>query len=238
MTKFRLLLDKDKETAWLNKLASEGWALKSFFLGFYKFEKCEPGEYVYQIDIQDQCGKVSEDYREFMTEAGIEIVQVWGFWVILRKKASEGEFVLYTDVDSQIEHYKKILKLFKIFTIVELICFIIEVVSAANSHSYLVFGFVFLIAAIVIVFLRIIAKTKNIINELEERKTGIPVERRKGASPFLSIGLLFNSVALIAHDSISNYILLPIQICAIVLMLVGIVLTLKTSITSAVKNEE
>ncbi len=50
MIRFRLYFDKDKETAWLNEMAAQGWAVKSFFAGFFQFEACEKGEYVYQID--------------------------------------------------------------------------------------------------------------------------------------------------------------------------------------------
>ena len=78
---FKLYLDKDAETNWLNEMSEKGWAFKSFFAGFYTFEKCEEGKYAYQIDF----GEVSDEYREFMKEAGIEIVQTWGWWVILRK---------------------------------------------------------------------------------------------------------------------------------------------------------
>ena len=46
MIRFKLYYDKDKETVWLNQMASEGWALKSFFAGFYKFEPCGKGEYI------------------------------------------------------------------------------------------------------------------------------------------------------------------------------------------------
>ena len=51
MIRFRLYFDKDKETAWLNEMAAQGWAVKSFFAGFFQFEACEKGEYVYQIDL-------------------------------------------------------------------------------------------------------------------------------------------------------------------------------------------
>ena len=49
MIRFRLYYDKDKETEWLNEMAADGWALKSFFAGFYKFEPCEKGEYIRSI---------------------------------------------------------------------------------------------------------------------------------------------------------------------------------------------
>ena len=43
MVKFRLYYDKDKETEWLNQLSDGGYAMKSFFAGFYEFEPCEKG---------------------------------------------------------------------------------------------------------------------------------------------------------------------------------------------------
>ena len=106
MIRFRLYYDKDKETEWLNEMAADGWALKSFFAGFYKFEPCEKGEYIYQIDLGDELYSVSDEYRELMGELGVEIVVLWGFWIILRKRAEDGPFELYTDVDSKIEHYR------------------------------------------------------------------------------------------------------------------------------------
>ena len=47
MIRFKLYLDKDAETNWLNEMSEKGWAFKSFFAGFYTFEKCEEGRYVY-----------------------------------------------------------------------------------------------------------------------------------------------------------------------------------------------
>ena len=54
MIRFRLYFDKDKETAWLNEMSRRGWAMNGFFAGFYRFEKCDPGEYIYQIDFGDE----------------------------------------------------------------------------------------------------------------------------------------------------------------------------------------
>lgn len=54
MIRFRLYYNKDTETEWLNKMAADGWALTGFFVGFYRFEACEKGEYTYQVDLGDQ----------------------------------------------------------------------------------------------------------------------------------------------------------------------------------------
>ena len=203
-------------------MADQGWAMNGFFAGFYRFEPCEKGKYTYQIDFGNEFFSVSDDYREFMSDSDIEIIQSWGFWVFLRKLSSEGEFQLYTDVDSQIEHYKKIRNMFKAVTVIELICLFIELFSASMTNSPLLWSFVFLILAIIIAFFNITNRTNDIIHELTERKTGIEEPRSRSISIFLIIGLLLNSCVLMMKDSIPSYIVCPLQLIVIVLMLVGV----------------
>ncbi len=222
MIKFKLYFDKDKETQWLNEMANLGWAMTGFFAGFYTFERCKEGKYTYQIDFGNKFFSVSEDYREFMSEANIEIISTWGFWVILRKLTSKGEFELYSDVDSQIEHYQKIKKMFKIITIIELTCLFMEIFSATRTGSPFLWGFVFLILAFSLAFIKITLHTGDIIHELNERKTGIEEPRNRNVSAFLMIGFLLNSCALIIQDSVSIYTKRTIQILAIVFLIVGI----------------
>src|SRR5699024_5074763 len=136
MIRFRLYLDKDKETEWLNKMVSEGWALQSFFAGFYKFTPGEKGEYIYQIDLGDTLYSVSDEYRELMGELGVEIIVLWGYWIILRKRAADGPFELYTDVESKIEHYRKIRRMFKAVTILELIGLFMEIFAGMTGTDY------------------------------------------------------------------------------------------------------
>ena len=224
MTKFRLYLDKDKETAWINEMAAQGYALTGFYAGFYKFEECEPGKYTYQIDFGDKMFSVDNNYREFMAENNIEIVCLWGYWIILRKLTADGEFELYTDVDSSIEHYTKILKMFKVVTIIELICFFVEVLGAMHGAGIGFFGML-LIGAIVIGCMRATISTKRKIAELKERKGEVVTGLAAGkTSPILTSGLLLSACALALKNSstISDPIITGVQIVAIILMLVGI----------------
>lgn len=221
MIKFRVYYDKDKETQWLNEMANEGWAMKSFCAGVFVFEPCEKGQYQYQIDFCDKANGLSEGYREFMKDNDIEVIQTWGFWAFLRKEASKGEFVLYSDVDSQIEQYKKINRMFRIVTLVEFLVLLYEVYGAIALNSIFVWGIVCIITALIIVFLNNIVRTQNTINELEERKTGIKSSKKANLSIFLMLGFLFSSVSLIMADSVSSYIKMPIQIVAIILLLYG-----------------
>ena len=221
MKKFRIYFDKDKETAWLNEMASEGYALTSFFAGSYTFDECTPGKYTYQIDFSDKLFCVSEDYREFMHENDIEIVQTWGFWVFLRKQNVAGPFHLYTDIDSSIEHYTKIRNMFKGASILVIIAFFIECFCAI--YSPICIFFVFIVGAMMLTIMNIWKKTNRLINDLKEQK-GEVIKRANGPSPVLIAGLLLNSGALIMSDSVS-YIKHPLQILAIALMGYGLVKT-------------
>lgn len=174
MTKFRIYFDKDKEVMWLNEMAAKGWAMTSFGFCVYHFEPCRPGEYLYQIDFGDGMFSVSEDYREFMSEAGVEIVGVWGPYVFLRRKAEEGAFELYTDVESIMEHYKKIRTMFKIGFILETLCLIMEALAGLVGGNPLGWVAALLILVAMTVFIRQIVRINGIVAELKERLGGEP----------------------------------------------------------------
>ena len=106
MKKFRLYYDKDKEEAFLNDMSAKGYAMKRFFLGVYTFEKCQPGEYTYRVDlISDKTVEQRNELYDLIRDSGGELVQTWGIWAIFRKK---GNFELYTDPESQIKQFKRI----------------------------------------------------------------------------------------------------------------------------------
>lgn len=201
MVKFKLMFNKDEETVYLNQMADTGYAMTGFCAGFYTFDKCQPGAYHYQVDISEGFFRVSNDYREFMQEMNVEIVCIWGMWVILRKKAADGPFVLYTDLESTIEYYEKIKKMFKIATILEIICIMIEGVCAIRGTDWasimVPLACVSLLAAFVVVFCREIARVNRILRELRERigKEEPGGSRGQGMpSRFLALGLVLNGL--------------------------------------------
>lgn len=227
MIRFRLYYNKDTETEWLNKMAADGWALTGFCAGFYRFEQCEKGEYTYQVDLGEQLFSVSSEYRELMEELGVEIVTLWGYWIILRKRTADGPFELYTDVESQIEHYTKILRMFKVVCILEIICMLIEVAGGLSGNP-LGWAAAVLLASFVLVCVNAVGKTKGVLAELEARKSGIEQENSvRTISVLLPTGLLINACLLAAQDSISPVIHMVLQILAIILMSAGLILTVK-----------
>ncbi len=225
MLRFRIYMDKDRETAWLNRMSEKGWAMTRFFMGFYWFAACAPGEYLYQVDFGRKFGLVTKEYREFMEGIGVEIVQTWGFWIIVRRPASEGAFELYTDLDSALAHYGSIRKMFRVGLAVELACFFMELWAAVSGFAAGWF-FVCLIGLVVAAFLNMNMQLNDTIAELKERK-GEPAECcSRRVSPLVPCGLLLNSIALLfLNDEAWHGIKLGTQIAAIVLMLAGIVVT-------------
>lgn len=115
MVKFRWYYDADKEKAWLDEMAQKGWAMYHYFLGFYWFEACKPGEYIYQIDlfVENKGNMTYQEYLNLIEETGAEYLCRWFWWRVFRRRAELGDFKLYTDVNSKIEKYQKHLRFFR-----------------------------------------------------------------------------------------------------------------------------
>ena len=139
MKKFKLYFDKEKEETWLNEMCGKGLAMTKFFLGVYTFAPCEPGAYIYQIDMPPASGKLWEwcqrkrEYVAFVEGTGAEYVCSWGAWVIFRKESAKGEFELYTDAESKIIMYQRIRLLFLAVGLYEFVMSIIDTYNFWNG---------------------------------------------------------------------------------------------------------
>ncbi|MBQ1477818.1 MAG: DUF2812 domain-containing protein [Erysipelotrichaceae bacterium] len=96
--------DFEKEEKWLQKMADEGWALCRAGFCNYTFEKCEPGEYNIRLEMRSN----DSSYQEFLEEIGAEDVGQVFKWSYYRRKSELGEFDLFSDIDSRLEHLHRI----------------------------------------------------------------------------------------------------------------------------------
>jgi hypothetical protein len=158
MLKFKLYYDKDEEEEWLRKMSLNGWAFKKFFLGVYSFEACEPGEYSYQIDLLENWNGEKKDYASFMEDAGVKVISQWWRWVYLQKKTADGPFEMYTDAESKIAQYSKIKSFFKVFLVIEIICFFMELMATINTGSFVFGMFTVILAMISLAILKVVWK--------------------------------------------------------------------------------
>lgn len=167
MTKFRLYYDKDTETAWLQQLANQGWKLEGFFLGFYRFSPCKPGEYSYQVDLLDNWSGERQDYTEFMEEAKVKVVGQWWRWVYLEKRTEDGPFDLYTDTESIIEQYTRIKNFFTFALVLEIVCLTIEIMCFLSTGYSWAGAATLFIGFVMLLFLRMVWKCKWKIEDLK-----------------------------------------------------------------------
>ncbi len=133
MFKIRFYYDKDHEEKFLNEMSNRGYAMDKFFMGFYSFVPCNPGEYTYRVDLIAGKGiKETNSFYDLVRDSGGELVQTWGFWAFYRKK---GSFDLYTDRESQISQYEKIRKLFLAVGFLELMVMFMQLSQYLENSS-------------------------------------------------------------------------------------------------------
>ena len=96
--------DFEKEERWLNEMAEAGWALVGVGWCRYEFERCEPGAYTVRLEMRGP----DEEYIAFMQETGAEYIGRVFQWIYFRKRAEDGPFDLFSDVDSRIAHLERI----------------------------------------------------------------------------------------------------------------------------------
>lgn len=108
----------DKEEDWLNDMSSKGLQLVNPGIARYTFEEGTPGEYQYRIEFLDHWPNhpESDAYIRFMEEAGVEYMGSVKNWVYFRKKASDGPFDLFNNIDSRLNHIRKIFRLMAFLT--------------------------------------------------------------------------------------------------------------------------
>lgn len=112
----------EKEEAWLNQMARDGWALSDYSWFKYIFEPCEKGEYVYYIDLLEKHHNAPEscDFIDMVEETGIKHVASYMRWVYFCKKADGKPFELYTDLDSKIRQLQRINRFWTVLIAMEL----------------------------------------------------------------------------------------------------------------------
>ncbi|WP_404348106.1 DUF2812 domain-containing protein [Sutcliffiella horikoshii] len=104
-----VFLDFEKEENWLNNMCKQGYALNKIANNYYYFEACEPGEFSYRIEfLKEETIPEKDSYLEFMNEMEIDHIAAINRWQYFRRKTILGDFTIYSDIQSKIEHYQRI----------------------------------------------------------------------------------------------------------------------------------
>jgi hypothetical protein len=128
----------DNEEQWLSEMARQGLILNEpGYFGRYQFTKDEPQEVAYRLDFVTSSNK-KEDYFQLFRDAGWEHVGEMGGWQYWRKPVQDGKIPeIFTDADSKIQKYRRLLGFMAIFMPI----YIITMINANNHFTRYQDGF-------------------------------------------------------------------------------------------------
>jgi hypothetical protein len=101
-------VDFDKEQKWINEMCKKGWAFRHTNGVVYRFKRCEPEEFIYQIDFDEQKSKQSVgDYVTFRSSCGDKFVHQWKQKIYWKRETAAGPFEVESNVAAQLRHTRK-----------------------------------------------------------------------------------------------------------------------------------
>jgi hypothetical protein len=120
--KFKVFMawQDQEEEVWLRQMAQQGYHLSSMvFPAVYEFTVGEPRDVIYQLDYTNVKRGEVDAYLQLFEDAGWECVGTWLGWYYFRKAADSGSpNEIYTDVESKIQKYQRLLTYLVIFPII------------------------------------------------------------------------------------------------------------------------
>lgn len=181
--KFFTIGGYEKEEEWLNEMSSKGYLLKE--VGFYKylFEEGAPNEYTYRIELLDDIPTTEKNvqYIDFLKSIGIDVVGSYSRWIYLRRRNDGIPFEMFSDLDSKINHYKKIIFLGNSLTFFELWILMMQFLNVYNLYNdtgtlinllySFTFIFIFLIISAIIFIQIVIYPIRKSLDKLLKEKS-------------------------------------------------------------------
>ena len=116
---FWMWQDREEEI-WLRKMAQEGYHLsKLVFSTIYEFTLGEPSDVIYRMDYTDIRKEDLEPYFQLFQDSGWEYIDGGFGWYYFRKPADSNDTnEIYTDAESKIKKYERMLGYSIIFPVV------------------------------------------------------------------------------------------------------------------------
>ena len=153
--KFFGLADYLEEEQFLQEQHRKGWKMTGFkpFFWTYTFEKCEPEEYIYQLDFKER-GQADADYLQMFEDCGWEYFHKYNGWFYFRKKKSEveQENAIFNDAPSRAEMAKKVATFQTAILFPTFFMFLLITVNLSDSNNWFA-TFTVAIYACLLVFL-------------------------------------------------------------------------------------
>ena len=162
----------EKEEKWLDEMSAQGWALDKVGWCRYEFVQCEPGEYITRLEMLEEHvdAAKSREYIDFVESTGAEYIGHVLKWVYFRKKAADGSFDLYSDVDSRIKHLQRIITLLAIFLCLNAFNMVNMVNLASGSGEWFAYLTLGMVSAVVVLLVYGMARLTGMKKRLEKER--------------------------------------------------------------------
>lgn len=148
----------EAEEDWLREKSNEGWHLTNIgFPTIYSFKAGEAKDFIYRLDYRSHYKMEKEDYLQLFRDSGWEYVEEMAGWHYFRQLARPGEELeIYTDAESKIGKYQRLLIFLGILTL-PLILITINMNYAYSSiiQAMIFLLFVLYVYAIIRILIRI-----------------------------------------------------------------------------------
>lgn len=135
--------DLSEQESWMNDMAAKGTnpiPLKTWLGAKYDLQPGEPGEWVYRIELLTKQVNSPEtrDYLDFVVQSGAEMLLASTRLAYFRKRAADGPFDIYTDLDSRRTYYERLRRNLSMtigIAVLEIVLFSNTVVNAKGLLS-------------------------------------------------------------------------------------------------------
>lgn len=142
------IADYDREALYLRKMHAEGWKLKEVSYSNlvvavkYTFEKCQPEQVSYQLDLYPMKKSERASYLQLFKDCGWEHITDFNGFSYFRKLhsgiESDAEFEIYNDASGKLAVVKRILRLRLVPVLLLLaihIPFLLKLLNKSNAYG-------------------------------------------------------------------------------------------------------
>jgi hypothetical protein len=149
----------DVEEAWLRDMSQRGWHLSDVGLPcVYVFESGNSEDVVYRLDYPSSYKLDREDYLQLFKDANWEFIEERTGWYYFRQPAqSDEELEIYTDAESKISKYQRLL----LFAVIILLPLIVSMINTRGGFWF------FIIFPLFLIWVYIFARIWIRINQLK-----------------------------------------------------------------------
>ena len=158
--------EDEKEENWLREMSQAGWHFSNVSLpGYYTFVQGEPKDYVYRLDYLAD-SKDFANYLQIFRDAGWDYMGKMSNWQYFRKEAVNGESPdIYSDNDSKVKKYQRILTILVIF----LPIFMISMINVSKAPEGFYQALAFVSFLFILLYIYAILQLIRRVSELKKK---------------------------------------------------------------------